>query len=96
MKSLSEIIGTLRSHKIELFKKYPIKTLAIFGSYARQHHTEKSDVDLLVEFSDRIGLHFIDLAEELESIIGVNIDLVSKKAVKEKYINSIKDDLIYV
>jgi len=33
----------------------------------------------MVEFNDKIGIRFIDLAEELESLIGFKVDLVSKK-----------------
>ncbi|KOH44646.1 hypothetical protein NC99_25540 [Sunxiuqinia dokdonensis] len=70
--------------------------MAIFGSYARREQDDSSDLDILVEFSDRIGVRFIDLAEELEKIIGFKVDLVSKKGIKEKYLKSIDSDLIYV
>jgi hypothetical protein len=70
--------------------------MAIFGSYSRREQNDSSDVDILVEFSDRIGIRFIDLAEELEEIIGFKVDLVSKKGIKEKYLKSIDSDLIYV
>ena len=70
--------------------------MAIFGSYSRREQTDSSDLDILVEFSDRIGIRFVDLADDLESIIGFKVDLVSKKGVKEKYLVSIDSDLIYV
>lgn len=70
--------------------------MAIFGSYSRKEQNDSSDVDILVEFSDRIGIRFIDLAEELEEIIGFKVDLVSKRGIKEKYLKSIDSDLIYV
>lgn len=96
MKTLQEVQSTLHKHKDELFAKYPIRALAIFGSYARNEQMEKSDVDIMVEFGDKIGIRFIDLAEEIESLIGSKIDLVSKNGIKEKYYKVIKDDLIYV
>ena len=40
--------------------------MAIFGSYSRRDHTEMSDLDILVEFTDKIGIQFVDLAEEIE------------------------------
>ena len=70
--------------------------MAIFGSYSRKEQNDSSDLDILVEFSDKIGVIFIDLAEELENIIGFKVDLVSKKGIKEKYLQSIDSDLIYV
>lgn len=70
--------------------------MAIFGSYSRKEQNDSSDLDILVEFSGNIGVRFIDLAEELESIIGFRVDLVSKNGIKEKYLKSIDSDLIYV
>lgn len=96
MKTLQEIKNSLSSHKIRLFNDYPIKSMAIFGSYSRKEQSDSSDLDILVEFSDRIGVRFIDLAEELENIVGFKVDLVSKKGIKEKYLNAINSDLIYV
>jgi len=96
MKTLQEIKTTLSSHKNRLLKDYPIKSIAIFGSYSRKEQNEASDLDILVEFSDRIGVRFIDLAEDLENIVGFKVDLVSRNGIKEKYLQSINSDLIYV
>jgi len=65
MKTLKEIKDTLGSHKTRLFRDYSIKSMAIFDSYSRKEQSDSSDLDILVEFSGRIGIKFIDLAEEL-------------------------------
>jgi uncharacterized protein len=96
MKTLQEIKSTLSSHKSRLFNDYPIKSMAIFGSYSRKEQKDTSDLDILVEFSGRIGIRFVDLADDLEEIVGFKVDLVSKKGIKEKYLKSIDSDLIYV
>jgi predicted nucleotidyltransferase len=96
MKTLQEIKNTLSNNKNRLFLDYPLKSIAIFGSYSRREQNDSSDLDILVEFSDKIGVRFIDLAEDLENIVGFKVDLVSKKGVKEKYLKSIDSDLIYV
>lgn len=96
MKTLQEIKSTLSNHKKRLFKDYPIKSMAIFGSYSRKEEKDTSDLDILVEFSDKIGIRFIDLADDLENIVGLKVDLVSKNGVKEKYLKFIDPDLIYV
>ena len=96
MRTLSEIMQRLEIQKKRLFQEYPIKSIAIFGSYSRKEQHESSDLDILVEFSDKIGIRFIDLAEDLEIIAGLNVDLVSKNGIKEKYFKSIEQDLIYV
>jgi uncharacterized protein len=83
-------------HKDAFLSKYPIQSIAIFGSYARNSQTENSDVDVLVEFNGVIGSAFIDLANELENVLGIKTDVVSKRAIKPKYFDAIQPDLIYV
>jgi len=96
MKTLKEVKDLLKSHKKRLFNEYPIKSLAIFGSYSRKDYNDSSDLDIIVEFSGTIGIRFVDLAEDLENIVGNKVDLVSKKGVKAKYLTFINSDLIYV
>ncbi len=96
MKSLNDIKSTLEENKIRLFQSYPIKSLAIFGSFARNEGGYNSDLDILVEFNDKIGVRFIDLANELEKLIELKVDLVSKNGIKKRYLQSIEEDLIYV
>jgi hypothetical protein len=96
MRTLQDIKLTLSNHKDRLFHDYPIKSIAIFGSYSRREQNDASDLDILVEFSDKIGIRFIDLAEDIEGIVGFKVDLVSKKGIKDKYLKTITSDLIYV
>jgi predicted nucleotidyltransferase len=96
MKTLQDIKDKLSNHKNRLFADYPIKSIAIFGSYSRSEQNDISDLDIIVEFSDKIGIRFVDLAEDLENIVGTKVDLVSRKGIKEKYLKSIDSDLVYV
>ena len=96
MNSISDIRNTLSNHKNRLFREYPIKSMAIFGSYSRGENTDESDLDVLVEFNDKIGVRFIDLANEIEDIVGLKVDLVSRNGIKERYLSAINPDLIYV
>lgn len=96
MKTLSEIKSSLSEKRTALFKKYPIRSLAIFGSFARNEQNESSDLDLMVEFNEKVGSEFIQLADELEDFLGFKVDLVSKNGIKERYFDHIKDELIYV
>ncbi len=96
MKSLADIITLLQKQKEDLASRYPIASLAVFGSFARNENVEGSDVDILVEFSDSIGIKFIDLAEELEDILKLKVDLVSRKGIKQKYFEHIQSEMIYV
>jgi predicted nucleotidyltransferase len=96
MRDLNQIKAVLASHKNELFERFRIENMAIFGSYARNEQNGKSDVDILVEFHSSVGVEFIDLANYLESVLEVNVDLVSRKGLKTKYYDEIKGDLVYV
>ncbi len=96
MENLNSIKEILGKHKNRLSDKYGLSQLAIFGSYARSQQRENSDVDILVDFNKPIGLEFIDLAEELEQILNLKVDLVSKKGIRKKYFKSIEKELNYV
>ncbi len=93
---MNVIIQILQENKAQLFKKYPIKTMALFGSYSRGEETPESDVDVMVELSRPDARAFINLSYELEKIVHRKIDLVSKNGVKERYMRSIEKDLLYV
>jgi predicted nucleotidyltransferase len=83
MKSLEEIIMILREHKEELARKFGVKELGVFGSYARGEATPESDLDLLVEFTEPPGLfRFLELERYLSELLGARVELVSRQALK--------------
>lgn len=96
--TLEFFLETLRRHREELHQLFPIKSLWIFGSRARDDYRPDSDLDILVEFDGPIGLEFVSLHDQLEEWLGVKVDLVSKNAVKGKprLWTSIEEDLINV
>ncbi len=98
MKRLEGIKKELIKHKEEIRKKYGVRILGIFGSYARGEQKKVSDIDILVKIESPIGLKFFELWDDLEAILGVKIDLLTVKAVKQKPLlwESIKEDLVYV
>ena len=76
--------------------RYPISELGIFGSYARGDNNSNSDIDILVDFDDRIGIGFIKLVHELEDLFQQKVDLVSRRAIKPRYLPFVEKNLIYV
>ena len=96
MTSLTEIKDTLKSNKQRLTDKYGLSFMAIFGSYGRGQQTDSSDIDILVDFQKPIGIEFIDLGNELEKLLKIKVDLVSKNGVKPQYLKQIEQDLSYV
>ena len=91
----SELSKALAEGKVALQAK-GVPHLALFGSYARNEQTERSDVDILVEVDAAIGLGFVTLAEELERHLHERVDLLSSRAVKPNRRRLIEADLIYV
>lgn len=91
-----DIIRILAEVLPELREQYKVRTLGLFGSYARGDQTEHSDIDLLVDVEPSIGLDFVDLAERIETLLGHHVDLVSTRAIKKRYRQVIEQDLIHV
>ena len=73
-----------------------MKSIGIFGSFTREDFKDDSDIDILIDYEQPIGIEFIDLAEELEKILNLKVDLVSKNGIKPKYLEEIQKDLVYV
>lgn len=96
MKTLNEIKEILKENKPILSKKYKVKDVAVFGSYVRGDQNEESDIDILVEFKEPVGFLFIHLADYLEEILGMKVDLLTPDAIKTNRKSYIMEDLIYV
>ena len=45
-----EVIETLRAHRETLAERFGVRSLALFGSYARGTATDSSDIDILADF----------------------------------------------
>ena len=96
MTTKEEILKTLARDKPELQRQFKVSKMALFGSYARGDQRADSDVDILVEVDPSIGLDFVTLAERIERMLGVSVDLVSSRAVTSKAMKYIEPELIYV
>ncbi len=83
MRTLDEVIAELRRVQPDLRRRYPIRELGIFGSYARGEQTEGSDVDIVVDLGDGVGLfELAGLQQDLSDTLGVKVDLVMKEALR--------------
>ena len=80
---LSDIIATLRQNLPEISLRFQVKSLLLFGSYVQGRQKKKSDLDILVEFSEPPSFfEFLALERYLGEILGVKVDLVMKEALK--------------
>lgn len=94
---------TLDDSKLESIKSYfktrPVLKAYLFGSYLHGSADSDSDIDILVDldYSERIGLQFIQMKIDLEKLLANKVDLVSSNGMS-KYIKPIVDiekQLIY-
>lgn len=92
-----EIKQIIKDHLAELHSNYAVSEIGIFGSYVRNEQTPQSDVDILVQFSKPIGfVAFMQLEERLQELLGTNIDLVTRGALKPKIGSRILKEVDYV
>jgi len=83
----------------EYFKTRPVLKAYLFGSYVRGQADNQSDIDILVDldYSQRIGLGFVQMQIDLERMLRTKVDLVSSNSLS-KHIKPIIDnekELIY-
>ena len=97
MKTVDEIKKMLESHRDDLRERYGVKEIGIFGSYVREGQKEASDVDILVEFERPLGLlSFVGLKNHLSDFLGLEVDLVMKRALKPRIEKIILEEVVYV
>lgn len=91
-----EIVSLLRENRHRL-KEMGIKSLAMFGSVARDEATEASDVDMLIEFDGPVTFdRFMEAKFFLEDLLGMPVDLVVPQAVRPRLRPYIEQDMVYV
>ncbi|ELS00047.1 nucleotidyltransferase family protein [Gloeocapsa sp. PCC 73106] len=91
-----EILAKLRQEQSTI-KSFGVKSLAIFGSVARDEAKPESDLDLLVEFEGKVTFdRYMDLKFYLEDYLGMKVDLVSQKMLKPQIRVSVLKEAINV
>ena len=94
---LQGILKTLRNEMPRLEKTYHVKSLGVFGPYARGEADGDSQVDILVEYKEAPGfLRFFDLETELSKLVGAQVHLVSKGGPKGERLRRILDESVAV
>jgi predicted nucleotidyltransferase len=91
-----EIVQKLKEIKPFLQQKYNLTEIALFGSYARDEQTEKSDIDIMVDYSPKTYKGFLYTIDEIEKLFpGIEIQAAIKGGIKPQYFEVLKPDLIY-
>jgi predicted nucleotidyltransferase len=97
MEQISTITKKIEELKPILHTEYAIESIGVFGSYPRGEQHKDSDLDILIEFSETVGLFkFIELENFLTRELGIKVDLVLKNALKPRIREGILKEVVYL
>jgi hypothetical protein len=92
-----QALATLKTERERLQREYGVKSLALFGSVARDEATAASDLDLLVEFDRPTGLlGLFNLQAHLEELLGCPVDLGTPSSLKPRVRQRVLAEVVYV
>lgn len=96
MRTRQEYIDMMQAHADELRSQFGVSALRIFGSVARNQHTDKSDLDVCVDMPPRI-FKLIGLGTYLEELLGCHVDVIRNHSNMNQFLRKeIENDGIYV
>ena len=95
MRTLDDILPQLRDLLPDLRRRYPIRSMKVFGSYARGDQREDSDLDLLIELGEGVDLiGYAGLQIELSDALGVPVDLVEWEALRPRLAAQVLSEVV--
>lgn len=95
MKSKTKILALIEKNRDKI-KSFGVKEIGLFGSVVRNEATDKSDIDILVDFEKKTFDSYMGLLFFLEDLLESKIDLVMKTAIKPIIKDNILSETIYV
>lgn len=92
-----KIISTLQAEKKNLYDRYKVTRIGIFGSFARGEETPDSDIDILIEFRETPGMiEFLTTEEYLEQVLNRRVELVRETAIRPELKDVIMSEVIMI
>ena len=96
-RSLDDVKGQIEALKPTLNKRFKVETIDIFGSYARGEQTEKSDLDILVTYSEMVDLLLVaDLRRYLRRRLHMKVDVISKEFLNRHIRDQVLEEAVPV
>jgi len=96
MTNLNEIMLKIQDRRQELEERFSVRSIGVFGSTSTGQANAESDVDVLVELNEPTFDNFMELKFRLEEILGRDVDLVLKDAIKPRIKPVIEKEVRYV
>jgi len=95
--SKEDILKLLNIYKVEHSKEYGIKTMGLFGSYARGDHNNQSDVDVFITMQKPNIIVLSRIRTELEETLKTHVDLIEYRDKMNGFLKSrIDNEAVYV
>jgi len=96
MRPRKEVERTLRQHLPDLRRRFKVRRIGVFGSVVRGEQHGRSDLDILVEYSETPSLlAIVALKRHLSELTGEKVDLVPASALKPAYRQTILKEVVY-
>ena len=92
----TEVLQRLTRQR-EKLGDFKVKSLAIFGSVARDEAKPESDVDVLVEFEGPATFdRYIGVKTFLEDLLGCRVDLLTRKGIRPELMPYVEREAVHV
>jgi len=93
----SKVLELIKKNKMELITKYGVLRIGLFGSYAREEQTEKSDIDIVIEMKNPDLFLLVAVKNYLQELLNSEVDIVRyRKRMNEGLKRRINKDAIYI
>jgi len=87
-----EILDAIRNHR-DIFLKYKVREIGLFGSFVRGEQGHLSDIDLIADFEEPSIENFMGLTSFLENLFGKKVEILTPAGVDSIRINHIKEEI---
>ncbi len=83
---------------INYLRPYQPERIGVFGSFARNEQTAKSDLDILMKLNVGISLFdLVQIQDDLTNIVGRKVHLMTEGSLKNRFLKkSVEEDLVYI
>ncbi|MEW6619985.1 MAG: nucleotidyltransferase family protein [bacterium] len=87
-------VENIQRNIIRVLRKHRVKKAALFGSYVKGDEKPESDIDIIVEFSERKSLlDLVGIEQELSDTLGIKVDLLTERSISPYLIGRIKKEM---
>ena len=95
MMTKQTIMKIIQDHRDEIYERYGVRKISLFGSHVRNKAGQKSDIDILVEFNKPNFDNYMELKFYLEDLLKATVDLVLADTLKPRIRPYITKEVVY-